>query len=214
MKNIVIASAMCTALNAAAFADGIVEKEKPIYENRINFGLLSVGFDRIKTDSIYIGVDAKLTSIWATDNQSKSALDHFVNGEMRFGYTFLLDQKETLIPYVSLGFSVFSIQKKLDNVKTWNYGSFGFRHLHQFGEIFEMGYHIKGYHTIQQKIKTINGTKVIKDNRWMAEIGLPLVWHVGSEKNWEIQFEPYYLQIPNATRMHLVGSKLAFGFRF
>jgi len=57
-------------------------------------------------------------------------------------------------------------------------------------------------------------TVSFKDASWMLEVGMPFIWHLGETKNWEIQLEPYYMQIPNGKRMHLLGSRLSFGFRF
>lgn len=54
----------------------------------------------------------------------------------------------------------------------------------------------------------------IDDSRFVMQIGIPMIWHVGANKNWEIQFEPYYMQIPNVDLTHIIGSNLAIGYRY
>lgn len=54
----------------------------------------------------------------------------------------------------------------------------------------------------------------VNDSRWLSEIGVPLVWHVGNQKNWEIMLEPYYMQIPNDKVTHIIGSRAAIGYHF
>lgn len=54
----------------------------------------------------------------------------------------------------------------------------------------------------------------VSDSRFIIQLGLPLVWHVGAQKNWEFQFEPYYMQIPNKKLAHIIGSNIAVGYRY
>ncbi len=210
------------------------------YEHRINFGFLNFGYERIKPDSIYTGLDVKMISVLYSDAKKKDPLDYFVNSELRMGYNQALSQNDQIIPYLATGFSVFSLQNKIDKVKNWTYASIGVKYFHQFGAIFEMGIHIKEYVSINQKRKVLKKTEVIvnkgvpvydskptttfmktetklvsvKDTRWMSEIAIPFIWHLGDEKNWEIQFEPYFSQIPNAKVTTLIGSRLTCGYRF
>lgn len=210
------------------------------HEHRINFGFLNFGYERIKPDSIYTGLDVKMTSVLYSDAKKKEPLDYFVNSELRMGYNHALSQKDQIIPYLATGFSVFSLQNKVDKVKNWTYASIGVKYFHQFGAVFEMGIHIKEYVSINQKRKVFKKIEVVinkdapvydskptttftrtetklvsvKDTRWMSEIAIPFIWHLGDEKNWEIQFEPYFSQIPNAKVTTLIGSRLTCGYRF
>jgi len=210
------------------------------YEHRVNFGFLNLGYERIKPNSVYTGLDVKMTSILYCDARKKDPMDYFVNAELRMGYNHAFNENDQIIPYLSTGFSVFSLQNKIDKVKNWTYASVGVKYLHQFGPLFEMGLHIKGYISINQKRKVLKEIEVavgrdtpvydhkptviftksetrlvsVKDTRWMSEIAVPFIWHLGSEKNWEIQFEPYFSQIPNAKITNLIGSRLSCGYRF
>jgi hypothetical protein len=218
----------------------ISQNTKKEYEHRINFGFLNLGYERVKTDSIYTGLDVKMTSVLYSDAKKKDPLDYFVNAELRMGYNHAFSESDQIIPYLATGFSVFSLQNKVDKVKNWTYASTGIKYFHQFGPIFEMGLHIKGYISINQKRKVLKEVEVIvsqdtpvydskptatftktesklvsiKDTRWMSEIAIPFIWHVGDEKNWEIQFEPYFSQIPNAKITNLIGSRLTCAYRF
>jgi hypothetical protein len=254
---------------------GLQTPEKPKHEHRINFGLLNLGYERILRESFYVGADVKFTPLYSLDRKKQNSFDHFVNGELRFGFNQPIFENDLFIPYFGVGFSVFKFEKKQGNLRDWNYATIGLKAFHKFGEIFEMGLHVKTYRSIQEKRTSIikkrkpqnttiiiindktkmqdkmgnklvikngklqpensnaevvaqqtfqepeiitekSGSKTIsfKDASWMVEIGLPLIWHLGQERNWEIQVEPYYMQIPSGKRMHLLGSRLSFGFRF
>ena len=261
MRKVILSGIVICAPLLSLFADGgpapvayvppksqdlrISEKGLPEHEHRVNFGFVNVGYERIKNDSIYTGVETKLTTVWNTDNSKSKPLDHFINWEVRLGYNHSVSDSDIFVPYIGTGFSAFSVQKTDGKVKSWSYGTAGLKYFHQFGPIFEMGIHLKGYLSINQRrnvVKTVDTpkeesittigiigdvpefdnaktevklvTKRVKDTRWISEVGIPFVWHVGEQKNWEIHFEPYYLQIPNAKITHLIGSRLACGYRF
>lgn len=227
------------------------------HEHKISFGFLNFGYERIQRDSVYVGTDAKFSSIYSLNRSKSDPLDYFVNGEVRLGYNFAPTKIDTIVPYAGMGFSMFSLEKRNGNLRDWNYATAGFKLSHQFGEIFEMGLNMKTYISIRQKrtaiiVKKKKAATVIatrphdvgvvrtdfdnetpnvqlpeieipeferkkisvKDTRWMMEVSLPLTWHFGSNKNWEGTLEPYYLQIPNAKRLHLIGSRISFGYRF
>jgi hypothetical protein len=214
--------------------------ENAEHEHRINFGFLNLGYERIKDNSIYTGLDVKMTSVLYSDANKKDPLDYFVNAELRMGYNNALSESDRITPYLGIGFSVFSLQNKVDKVKNWTYASIGAKYFHQFGPIFEMGIHIKGNISINQKRRVLKEVEVVvsqdtpvydseptstftktetklvsvKDTRWMSEIAIPFIWHLGNEKNWEIQFEPYFSQIPHAKIANLIGSRLICGYRF
>jgi|GEM_PF-3499052 len=263
---------------------------KEHFEHRLNFGLMNLGYERIMPNSTYVGADVKLTPFYNFDSGEKDTLNYFINGELRMGYNNAFTSKDTLIPYAGIGFSVFKFEKKEGKIRDWNYATAGFKYLHQFGEIFEMGINIKAYRSIQEKIASVvkpkktkqpvaiiinNNNEKLKDTstkiqdnqgnklvivegklklekdvvptppiaspapevkkipipeiateklivksashecaKWMMEVSVPFIWHVGETKNWEILLEPYYMQIPNGKRLHLLGSRLSFGFRF
>ena len=228
----------------------------PEYEHRFNFGFLNLGYERIKPDSVYTGFEMKVASLWHTKDKNNVHLDHFVNGELRLGYHHTLSFQDHIIGYIGSGFSMFSVEKQIGKLKNWSYGTLGMKYMHQFGEMFELGLHVKGYlslsqkryemrrvphlhnkrnltivrhenappqtigdpttefHNVKNPVKYKTKAVSIHDTRWLCEIGMPFLWHLGDLKNWEIQFEPYYLQIPNVETTHVLGSRLTFGYRF
>ena len=271
MRNIVVSGILLLGPTLGLIADDgafiqAPPKVIPInagIEHSFKFGLLNLGYERIKTDCVYTGVETKIASILNMEDSKNKTLDHYINGEVRIGYNLGMGDLDVITPYGGVGFSVFSIEKAEGKLKNWNYGALGVKYMHKFGEIFEMGLHIKGAMSISQKEyqtfsapskkeKSIKfegtgtvgadrtmahtGDKDIRkpatttfdnddgkdhltavkvtDSRWVTEIGLPMVWHLGDEKKWEIHCEPYYAQIPNRNLTHVVGSRLALGYRY
>jgi hypothetical protein len=222
MKNIVALGLLAAS---TAFADGDLRDTVFIpvkHEHRINFGLVNLGYERIKSDSIYVGIDVNLNAFWNPNGKVDNTyrLDHSLNGEIRVGYNLSLSVRDSVRPYISLGHTVYSLEKAHGNTKNLSLGSGGIKYLHQFSDTFEMGIHLKGSVGFAQKRYLLDETKdslmvVNVDNSvWVPEFGIPMNWHVGQNKNWEIQFEPYYIQIPNLDRTHIMGSRLALGYRF
>lgn len=235
------------------FADGKSDLPPiPHHEHRINFGLFNIGYERIQPDSIYTGVDMKVASFLLNEKDNSNTLNHYVNGEIRLGYNHQLDVADCVTGYAGVGFSVFSAEKQEGKLRNWNYTTAGVKYLHQFGEIFEMGLHLKGHLSLSQKRyiatkakkpemkqpdffifddpesprieanedisegsrKTSLTAVNVDDSRFIVQIGVPMIWHVGENKNWEIQFEPYYMQIPNKSLTQIIGSNLSIGYSY
>ena len=257
MRNIVVSGILSLGLSSGLIADESAPL-KPIndgIEHSFKFGLLNLGYERVKTDCIYTGVETKIASILNFENDNKSkTLDHYINGEIRLGYNLGMSEVDVITPYGGIGFSVFSIEKAEGKLKNWNYASLGVKYMHKFGEMFEMGLHMKGSWSISQRqyqtfnskpvkkeqptlavqeapgdapaVETVKfhnedqGTKdnltsvKVNDSRFITEIGVPMVWNLGEERKWSVHFEPYYMQIPNRKLTHVLGSKLALGYRY
>ncbi len=95
MRKVILSGIVICAPLLSLFADGgpapvayvppksqdlrISEKGLPEHEHRVNFGFVNVGYERIKNDSIYTGVETKLTTVWNTDNSKSKPLDHCIN---------------------------------------------------------------------------------------------------------------------------------------
>jgi hypothetical protein len=261
MKKIVFAGVLilCPILNLVADSRSESAAILQSHEHKINFGLLNIGYERVKSDSLYTGVDMKVASILQTKESNKNNLDIFMNGEIRLGYNYQMALNDHVTGYGGVGFSLFSFEKQEGKLKNWNYGTLGVKYLHQFGETFEMGVHMKLCRSISQKrylceerkSKPKQSTKVVpdkdeidrvilqegrlptfqfmnenvnktyhltavevNDTRFLMQLGFPMIWHVGSQKNWEIQLEPYYMQIPNDDLTHIIGSNLNIGYRY
>jgi hypothetical protein len=222
MKKIAILALLSSA---SAFADGniiVIPSVPVVREHRVNFGLLNVGYERIKPDSVYVGVDAKLNPVWSTktNGSNEYRLDHFINAEFRVGYNKTLNALDSATLYVGMGHTIYSLEKVSGNTKYLSTGCMGIKYLHAFGDTFKMGVHLKGSlgfshqrYQLDDKKDNLMAVKV-EDSAWIPEIGLPMTWIVGADRNWEIQFEPYYLQIPNLKKTHLLGSRLTLGYSF
>ena len=100
------------------------------------------------------------------------------------------------------------------------YYAVGMRSLFELNHLFSLGLNWKVFHTAdtEQKFKYLFMGHTIKrtdhDNMWGGEIGIPLVWHVGSRKRWDIQLEPYFLKLDFSEVQNIYGTRLLFGYRF
>ena len=96
----------------------------------------------------------------------------------------------------------------------------GIRSLFELSRLFSLGLNLKIFRTddTEQKFKFLfmdHRTKRTEyDNMWGGEIGIPLVWHVGSTRRWDVQLEPYFLKIGFSEVQNIYGTRLLFGYRF
>jgi hypothetical protein len=210
--DVVFKKSLAVCLATLCFGNLKSEEITPLKDHRINFSLLQVGYEHLKPNNIYTGADVKINSIWNSDKKMKS--DHFINTEIRMGYHKQFGERDSLIPYAAIGFSVFHIQKGNEYLRDWSYLAVGTKYFHQFGETFELGLHVKGCRSLQEKHFIGSNTFSRNNLNWSYEIGIPLIWHFGETRNWEFQFEPYYLQIPNVQKTEYMGTRLSFGYRF
>lgn len=184
--------------------------------HRLSFSFNQLGFDYIKKDAIYAGADFRISPIWNPNDKKLDLKDYFANGEVRLGHTFGMSDSDTLISYGALGYTQFHRNYADNYLKEMCYFSVGAKFLHEFGSIFELGVHVKASRILSNiyTLKYFHSGQTIETTKWSYEFGLPLIFHIGKERQWEIQLEPYYTRIRAAIGFELLGSKLTFGFRF
>ena len=66
----------------------------------------------------------------------------------------------------------------------------------------------------EQQFKFEDGKRTKHNNMWGGEIGVPLGWHIGTTKRWDIQLEPYFLKLDFSEVQNIYGTRLLFGYRF
>jgi hypothetical protein len=192
------------------------------------FGGLRLRYEYLKPKNFYAGLDL----FSAVSNKSFNAKYHnihfhqnnnitgFSNFEFRLGYTF--DPKHGMItPFLGAGGYYFANYGHHFHFReVMLYYAVGMRSLFELSHLFSLGVNWKVFHTTdtEQKFKYLFMGHIIKskdhDNMWGGEIGIPLIWHVGSTKRWEIQLEPYFLKLNFSEVQNIYGTRLLFGYRF
>jgi hypothetical protein len=144
----------------------------------------------------------------------------FGNLELRLGYTFASGNK-MFSPFFGIGAYAFSNYGSYFHFsEDMFYYTFGMRSLFELSRVFSIGFNWKIFRTsnTQQRFKFLVESHKIRlkdhDNMWGGEIGVPLVWYVGSAKRWEIQLEPYFLKLDFLEVQNIYGTRLLFGYRF
>lgn len=208
-KSTVLAASLFTVSNICA-----EDQDIDLHPHKMNFSFTQFGYEYIKKDDLYCGADFKITPIWNLKNKTVDKHEYWSNIETRLGYNFGISEKHSLIPYGAFGYSHFNLVKQNWDLKQLACFTLGIKSLHTFGPVFEMGLHLRSHRNILINY-SIDGYKVAADNSdWKIEIALPCIWHMGDTKQWEIQFEPYYLQLPTSNNGEFLGSRLTFGYRF
>lgn len=194
-----------------------------MHPHKLNFSLSEVGYEYQKNDSIYCGIDFKIAPIWNLKKGNADKPDHWTNLETRIGYQFKVSEKHTYIPYLAFGMSHFKFDNKTFDLDHLSYACIGSKFMHSFGDIFEMGVHAKAHRNVMitfaadctPTISAASSKRVAVENTdWKIELRLPCVWHIGATKEWEIQFEPYYMQLPTFKKTEFYGTRVTCGHRF
>lgn len=71
------------------------------YDNRIGFFPLNIVYERIKTDALYVGIQAWATYVLSNDRgHSKRLLG---NAEIRMGHNYFYNKRDHVTPFLGAG---------------------------------------------------------------------------------------------------------------
>ncbi len=179
------------------------------YHNRvILFNPVHQGYERIKPNAYYVGVEGYLATVLNKDNDN-----FFVDAELRMGYNFFLNGREHITPVVGIGYlQDFSKEHHHTYHKPGIvYGAVGFLYDHEFNTIFNLGFTAK---------LLIGGPVSEKHFDWGspvtgADISLPITFRFGRKRHWDYRIEPFniYLHGSNASQDYW-GFRNTLGYRF
>jgi hypothetical protein len=192
----------------------VVTKTTPFYEyhNRvILFSPTHQGYERIKPDSLYWGIEGWISYFY---NSSRDMKHHkwLMDSEARVGYNFFYNQVDHLTPFVGIGYiQDFSKCYHKEHKPGIIYGAVGFLYDHEFNSVFNLGLNLKGFMGGADTKKHFNwGSPVLG-----ADMSLPVTFRFGHHRHWDLRLEPFntYLYGSHASAYY-VGSRCTLGYRF
>lgn len=201
------------------------------------YGGLQATYDYVQPNSIYFGAEG-LYALGRTTNEYQrwGGIDQFKDDskfahlEGRIGYTFLPKVDLQIVPFVGLGWYYnhnhstnhpdFRFEE-LSLTENIAYYAAGLRMMKTFNRSFDFGVNLKGMESfLVRENYEVTGSSYSYQyhhqwrNRFGYEIGLPCVFHPGKSKNWNIQLEPYFLELPSGGREFILGGRFLAGYRF
>ncbi len=152
----------------------------------------------------------------------------FAHTEARLGYNFQAGSRSLITPFLGLGgyysrsTSSWSVEEiYIPNstrlTSSWGYYALGMRTFFTIRPSFDLGLILKGMRSFSGRIKfesPVLDRKGSLANSWGYEIDLPLTWHLGATKQWDIQLEPYFLKLSTKDNLNIFGGRLLLGYRF
>lgn len=185
------------------------------YANTV-FGGLRVGYDGLKPQAFYFGMDGLIAAGERSHRHWKA--EHtplFANIEQRYGYTFQspIFAKSTITPFAGMGW--YYMGNKSEASVNWFYGAAGLKMNQRFSENFDIGFNLKAMYAFAERLKTnwYHSSFELK-NHWGYEVGLPLTLHVGESKKWDLQFQPYLIKLDVNRGSHIIGARMEAGYNF
>lgn len=218
-----------------------VEKRRFKQKNTVHGTLygLRLGYDYLNPWFIYAGVhglyaagkicekmEAVTRGLWVFNEngntelrQSHKSTEIFANAEARLGYYLKTKNQEPLsfIPYAGVGWFHIQQDHRRDFSLNWFYGALGFRSGLHFSPLFELGINFKGTRSFYAEARfTHNGSSygMQESNFWGFEVGVPVTFHFGQERNWDIELEPYLLRWNTEINFYNLGGRLLCGYKF
>ncbi len=207
-------------------------------------GGVKAGYDYFKPKAIYAGIDGlyalgkergyiehyNFNPYYSLGNYSweYKARTRFAHAEARLGYNFRAGSRFLMTPFLGLGgyysrsTSSWTIEEMYFRNSTrltssWGYYALGMRTVFDICPSIDLGLILKGMRSFSGRIKfespILYRTGSLK-NSWGYEIDLPLTWHLGDTKQWDLQLEPYYLKFNAKENLNIFGGRLLLGYRF
>lgn len=185
---------------------------------------LRLGYEYLKPEFFYFGID--LLAAAANHGFHEKYRGYYIpqtNGwigfgafDLRFGYTFS-PNRWLLTPFLCLGaydFGGGSHHRHFDN--GFSYLGGGIHSRYEVSRIFNVGLNLKIFSSIyhEEKFRFLGVKEKSHNGLWGGEIGIPLLWRIGSHKRWNIQLEPYFLKLDFSEVQNVYGAKFLFDFCF
>ena len=185
---------------------------------------LKLGYEYLKPECFYCGLD--LTAAAANRGFHEKYKEYYIpqtNGwigfgafDLRFGYT-VAPECWLLTPFLCLGaydFGGGSHHHNFDN--GFSYLGGGLRSRYEVSRVFNVGLNLKIFSSMyhEEKLRFLGIKKKTHNGLWGGEIGVPLLWHLGLRKRWNIQLEPYFLKLDFSETQNVYGTRLLFDFCF
>ncbi len=212
LHSLLILSCLCST-TAIAYADGVQAPSEQLtpfieYHNRMTaFSINHLTYERIKTDSLYVGVETWLLGIL---NNSSTLL---YEGEYRMGYNFFWNGRDHFTPIAGVGFlKDFKEHHHHSHSKPGIiYGTLGFLYDHEFTNVVNLGLNVKGI---------IGGAVSSKHFQWGSpiigvDVSLPLTFRFGNKRHWDARIEPFNILLRGTEHTEdYVGLRSTLGYRF
>ncbi len=183
------------------------------------------GYDYLKPEAFYAGIDI-LTASGENNFKASSHGDRisqrsddtwFGSSELRLGYT-CAPKKWLCSPFLGIGgYMVEPLFHSQGFKERLPYIAVGIRSIYECSSVFNVGINFKVFHTVaaKEKYKQYHGSSYTRHPSFFgAEFGVPLQWFLGLKKRWNVQLEPYFLQLTFSEAQTAYGMNASLGYRF
>ena len=162
------------------------------------------GYERIKPDAFYVGVEGYLAPIFT--NEGAVLLDT----QLRMGYNFFFNGRDHLTPIAGVGF-VRDVFEKHHDQPGVVYGTVGLLYNHEVNTIFNLGL----------DVEFLMGGTVGKNRfEWGSpvvgiDVSFPITLRFGHRRHWDYRIEPFnlYLHGPHNSEDYW-GFRNSLAYRF
>jgi hypothetical protein len=184
---------------------------------------LKLGYERLKPDAFYFGIDILATRGLNGFHESYKGCPTprankvgFANIDLRFGYSLITD-RWLMTPYFCYGAYAFGSRGHRHHIEGgMTYLGSGVKSRYEISRSFNVGLNARIFASIytNYRFKFLDINQSNHRGQWGGEIGLPLIWYPGSHKRWDIQLEPYFLKLDFSQVQNIYGLRLLFGYHF
>jgi hypothetical protein len=197
-----------------------------VYKNRGNYIGVRINQEKRSPNAYYFSFDP----VFAVGENDYRTVPHFglpytkfhikqtelwFNCDFKYGYTFqpATSQNFLLSAFAGPGYHYEGYGKAK---ASWYYGLLGIRATQQYSKHFAIGIDLKTMYSFA--VVDISRLTVItrfgRSNFWGLEVGLPMIWQIGTTSRFDFKWKPYFLKLNLNSIESILGSTLELGYTF
>lgn len=141
--------------------------------------------------------------------------EQWLDGSLKYGYTFqpAFAQHFLLSTFIGPGYH----NEKNDFGKaSWYYGVGGIRMTQDLSATLTLGMDLKTMYSfsVRDRKHLTSVARMNQDTFWGLEIGLPIIWQLGSTKKFDMRLKPYFLKLNVNSIESILGSTVELGYTY
>lgn len=141
--------------------------------------------------------------------------EEWFDGSFKYGYTFqpVLAKHFLISTFMGPGYH---IEKNRFGRASWYYGVGGIRMTQDLSETLTLGMDLKTMYSfsLRDDRGLTSVARLGQDNFWGLEIGLPIIWQLGSAKKFDMRLKPYFLKLNVNSIESILGSTVELGYTY
>jgi hypothetical protein len=144
-----------------------------------------------------------------------SSTNLWINKDLGLGYNYRPSPNSGFLLSIFAG-PGYHIERKYHKYAHWTYGMAGFKIAQDLTKALTMGVDFKTMYSFNVRDSYhITSFERKGDQRfWGIELGTPVTWHFGEERQFDLKIKPYILKYNMNSHSTILGTSVGFGYTY